>query len=224
LALTAGLAVGGGGLLAGCGSATKSSSTPAATSTGSFKTTSLTYQLSWIPDAEFAGSFAAKANGYYAGQGLNVSFLPGGPNVAVEPVVTQGKALIGSSNADITAAAVAAGAPLKIFGARYQINPFCIISGASKPISEPGQLYGKKVGVSPSNQTAWVTFVKLNKLDASKIDVIPVSFDPTPLAAGQVDAWLGFATNEPIQLELKGFKTHVMLRNHSGRSTTCAGW
>jgi len=173
--------------------------------------TSLTYQLSWVKDAEFAGSFLAEKLGYYKKHGLAVNLLAGGATVVPEPVVVSGKALIATSAADSCAEAINQGAPLKIIGVRYQKNPFCIISLAKKPIKTPQELYGKKLGVSAANESAWTTFVKVANIDVSKITVVPVQFDPTPLATGEVDAWMGFSTDEPGELAVKGVKTYLFL-------------
>src|SRR3954470_20450214 len=48
------------------------------------KTVSL--QLQWAPQAQFAGYFAADREGYYAAQGLKVNFIPGGPDVVPQQV------------------------------------------------------------------------------------------------------------------------------------------
>lgn len=172
----------------------------------------LAYQLGWITNTEFAGTYLAQKMGYYEKAGVKVTVLPGGAN-PVEPVVASGKALVGDSNADIVSAAVAQGAKLRIFGARYQLNPFCIISSAKKPIVHPKQLIGKKVGVNAYNLTAWNVFLKLNHIAASQVTTVNEGFTsgPTPLADGQVDAWMGFITNEPGVLTLAGFKNHTFL-------------
>ena len=168
-------------------------------------------QLPWIENVQGAGEYIALTKGFYAKQGLTVSILSGGPNVSIEPTVVSGKATVGISSADAVAQARLKGAPLKIIGAGYQKNPYCIISSASKPISSPQELVGKKIGVSASNLTPYNIMLKLNKVDPSKVTVVPVQFDPTPLAAGEVDAWLGYYTSEPITLKGKGFHTHVFL-------------
>jgi ABC-type nitrate/sulfonate/bicarbonate transport system substrate-binding protein len=172
---------------------------------------SMSYQLSWVKDAEFAGSFLAEKLGYYKKHGLAVNILAGGAAVTPEPVVVSGKALVASSAADSCAQAIAQGAPLKVIGVRYQKNPFCIVSLAKSPIKTPEALYGKKLGVSAANEVPWQTFVKVAKLDVSKITVVPVQFDPTPLATGEVDAWMGFITDEPGELEVKGVKVYSFL-------------
>src|SRR5438132_7743423 len=52
-------------------------------------------QLKWVPQAQFAGYYAAKALGYYRDETLDVTFLAGGPDVVPEDVVADGRAEIG---------------------------------------------------------------------------------------------------------------------------------
>jgi ABC-type nitrate/sulfonate/bicarbonate transport system substrate-binding protein len=219
-------------LLEACGSSSKSSSsatTTSATATSATSTASattaagatpttmssaaypLSFQLSWLNTVEFAGSYFAEKNGYYGSNGVAVKLLPGGPNVSVEPLIAQGTAFVGQSGIDQIAQAVNNGAALKIVAMLFQRNPFCVVSKASTPIKTPQDLLGKKIGVAAANQTAWNAFVKLNKLDASKIHNVPVQFDPTPVATGQVDGQVVFVDNEVIQLQLKGVQTATLL-------------
>lgn len=179
--------------------------------------TPISYQLGWITNTEFAGTYLAQAHGYFKSGGLNVSLLPGGSD-PVEPIVASGKALVGDSNADTVSAAVAAGADLKIIGARYQINPFCIISSAKSPIKDPKELIGKTVGVNTYNLTAWNVFLALNNIKSTQVHTVDegYSLGPTPLENGQVQAWMGFSTNEPGVLSLAGFKTYSFLMSSFG--------
>jgi NMT1/THI5 like len=57
----------------------------------------------------------------------------------------------------------------------------------------------------------WTAFVKAANLDVSKIKVVSVQFDPTPLTQGTVDGWFSFITNEPNELESQGFKVDTFL-------------
>ncbi len=57
--------------------------------------TKITLQLKWVTQAQFAGYYVAKAKGYYAAQGLDVSIKVGGPNIVPEQVVAGGQAQFG---------------------------------------------------------------------------------------------------------------------------------
>lgn len=216
-------------LLAACGSSSKSTSgaspTTAAAASGSATTAagakadygSVSIQLSWIKNDEFSGEFLADTRGYYKAEGFSgVNLLSGGPNVATEPVVASGKALAGLSSPDITSPAILKGAPLVIIGAQYQKSPFAIMSLAKKPINNPQEMIGKKIGVQSGNQSVWNSFLKANNIDPSKIHVVPVQFDPSPLAAGQVDGWFSYFTNEPNLLRAKGVDVVTFLFNDFG--------
>jgi len=174
--------------------------------------TPMSFQLGWLTNTEFAGSYLAQQDGLYKKQGLDVTILPG-EGVDVEGIVGAGKALVGDSNADTCSAAVAQGADLKIIGAKYQKNPFCIISSAKKPLKTPRDLVGKRVGVNAYNFTGWSTFLAVNGIDKSKVVTVNEGYTagPEALAEGRVDAWMGFITNEPTVLELSGFAVHTFL-------------
>ena len=212
----AGLAVFGAAsaLLAACGDDT----TPAASSSGAAKSFgALNYQLSWVKNVEFAGAYIADTKGYYTAAGFSsVNLMAGGPNVSQDAVVASGKALVGISSPDITAAAILKGADLVILGAQYQKNPFCIMSLAGSPINTPQEMIGKKIGVQATNEPVWNAFLKANGIDPSKITKVPAQFDPSPLVSKEVDGWFSFFTNEPNLLKTKGVDTAVMLLNDHG--------
>lgn len=172
---------------------------------------SASLQLDWIEDIEFAGSFVAKTNGYYAKNGLDVSLLAGGPSTSVEPIVVSGKALVGISGPDLTSAAIDNGAALTIIGAQMQKAPQAIMSLAKHPIKDPQAMIGKKIGVQAGNLLSFKAFLKLVGIPEAKVDIVPVQFDPSPLAAGTVDGWYAFITNEPFLLAAKGVATKTWL-------------
>jgi ABC-type nitrate/sulfonate/bicarbonate transport system substrate-binding protein len=223
------LGVAGPALLEACGSSAKKATTAttaaagSATTAGGSATTSAsvapgtygsaTMMLGWVPDVESGGEFLAASKGYYTQQGFSsVTLMPGGPNATPqETIVETGKALVAITSFDSCAAAVQKGFTLKVIGTEYQKNPFCIMSLASKPLSGPQDMIGKKIGVQSVNNSVWAAFLKANNIQLSQVTKVSVSFDPTPLAQGQVDGWFSFITNEPIELGLKGIKTKTFL-------------
>ena len=199
------LGMSGSSLLAGA----SSGAAAAATRTASLGSAAL--QLDWIEDIEFAGSYVAKTEGFYTKAGLDVSLIAGGPNTSVEPIVVSGKALVGVSGPDLTSAAIDNGAQLTIIGAQMQKAPQAIMSLAKHPINTPQGMIGKKIGVQAGNLLSFKAFLKLVKIPVSAVHIIPVQFDPSPLAAGTVDGWYAFITNEPFLLAAQGVKTKTWL-------------
>jgi ABC-type nitrate/sulfonate/bicarbonate transport system substrate-binding protein len=201
-------------LLAACGG---DNDKPAPGSSTSKSFGPLNYQLSWVKNVEFAGAYIADAKGYYTAAGFgSVNLMAGGPNVSQDAVVASGKALLGISSPDITAAAILKGADLVIVGAQYQKNPFAIMSLAGAPINTPADLIGKKIGVQATNEPVWNAFLKANSIDPGKVTKVPAQFDPSPLVSKEVDGWFSFFTNEPNLLKTKGVDTAIMLLNDHG--------
>ena len=217
------LGAGGSSLLAACGSSSKAASTttPTTAVSGSPSTSaapaslgSLAYQLSWIKNVEFAGQYFSDTKGYYTQNGFSsVNLLSGGPTVAQDAVVAAGKALVAISSPDITGPAIVKGSDTIIIAALFQKNPFAMMSLASKPIPNPQAMIGKKIGIQAGNTSVFDSFLKANGLSTSQMDIVPVQFDPSPLVAGDVDAWFSFITNEPNLLKAKGVNTVTWLLN-----------
>ena len=44
-------------------------------------------QMKWVTQAQFAGYYVAASKGYYKDEGLDVTILPGGPDIAPEQVI-----------------------------------------------------------------------------------------------------------------------------------------
>ncbi len=64
----------------------------AALATGAQAADDVTLQLKWVTQAQFAGYYVAAAKGFYEEEGLNVTILPGGPDVAPTQVIAGGGA------------------------------------------------------------------------------------------------------------------------------------
>ena len=64
---------------------------------------SVTLQLKWVTQAQFAGYYAAQEEGYFEDEGLDVTISPGGPDIVPEQVVLGGQAEFGINWLDNTA-------------------------------------------------------------------------------------------------------------------------
>lgn len=53
---------------------------------------SVTLQLKWVTQAQFAGYYVAKDKGFYAEEDLDVEINPGGPDIAPPQVIAGGGA------------------------------------------------------------------------------------------------------------------------------------
>jgi ABC-type nitrate/sulfonate/bicarbonate transport system substrate-binding protein len=200
---TAGLAglglAAGPTLLAACGGDTATG--------GSGGSTPVRVALGWIPNVEFAGFWIAQDRGYYAQEGLEVDFIPGGPN-APQPTAT-----LAAGGADIAIpvalqaflSAVNEGNDFVAVGTMFQNAPSALLSLARRPVRSAQDLVGTTVlgqqGVQPYVEAA----MKLADVPTD-YRFIPVGYEPSPLLEGQGDVYTCFATNQPIMLEQQGMK------------------
>lgn len=171
----------------------------------------IAYQLSWIKNFQFVGEYIADYKGYYKKVGLEVDLLAGGPGVIVDPMVISGKALVGQSGPDFMANTISKGANLKCIGASYQKNNNCVVSMATAPLRTPQDLVGKKIGVQTINLVIWHAFLRLNKIDAASVNLVPVQFDFSPLVSGEVDGFYGEANDDVVDLQSRGYAVHALL-------------
>ncbi|WP_420541640.1 ABC transporter substrate-binding protein [Rhodosalinus sediminis] len=183
---------------------------------GARAATPATLQLSWLHSVQFAGSYIAQARGYWAEEGLDVTLAPGGPNAPVEPPVVSGRALVGVSAADYTAAAVAQGAPFRIIGVAMQKNPFAVASLPENPVETPQDLPGKRIGMALANMPVLEALCTLNGVDIDRIEIVPTQYSAAPLLAGEVDCLLCWATDLPVAMAVQGVESVTMLMADHG--------
>lgn len=179
--------------------------------------TPLTMQAAWVNDAEFMGYFIAMDQGYYADEGLDLTYLSGGPDVIPESSIISGKADLALTTPDTTIKAIVdQGAPFKIIGAQYQKNPIGIVSLVESGINEPKDLIGKTLAVPPVNTITVEAMLKLNGIEKDQLRLVPYAYDPTPLIQGEIDASIDFTTNVPYTIEQAGKEATSFLLYDSG--------
>jgi len=173
----------------------------------------VTLQLNWYHEAEFVGYYVADAKGFYDKQGLDVAILEGGPPgpPAREQVLSEAATFAITSFAE-QRDMVAAGQPVVAVMAAFQIPPLVIFSLADSGIRGPADLAGRQVGTT----TDYWKNVLRETLTAAGVDPAAVTeVDVTPdqmqlLYDGTVDAWLGYAQDEPIRAEVAGYPVNTI--------------
>ena len=172
----------------------------------------LVMQAAWINDAEFSGYFLAIDKGYYPENGLELTYLSGGPDVIPESTIITGRADLALTTPDTTTRAIAEqGAKFKIIGAQYQKSPHGIVSLKKNPIETPADLIGKTVAVPPVNTMTMEALLKINGIARDQVNIVPYAYDPTPLVRGEIDASLDFTTNVPFTIGTLGEEAHSFL-------------
>ena len=165
----------------------------------------ITVALSWVPNVEYAGLWIAADRGYFRQEGLEMKYLPGGPNAPLAPVsVAAGRAELGYATWLPFLDAVQKGNDFVAIGATFPITPVGILSLPKKPIRTAKDINGSKILVpGPNERAAIEATLKLNKLPVAYTPV-PAGFSPEALLEGAGDGYVGYATNQVITFEKQG--------------------
>ena len=196
---TTGLAL--GGLLifaAACGTTPTPSPAP------------VTVQLSFTHQAEFAGFYAADQLGYYAAEGLQVSFLEGGPEVDYLAPVVKGEAQFGVAQPADLILARSAGNPLRSVAAIYRRSPVAFIALASTGITRPQDFVGKKIR---STKTLDLTLRAMTARVGVTPDQYETAYLPSDVAmfgTGEVPVWGAFVNVFGIDIQRAGYRVNYI--------------
>src|ERR1035437_844606 len=117
----------------------------ASASPKSAKLTKITLQLKWVPQAQFAGYYAASLMGFYKAQGLDVTLKNGGPNIIPETVVASGLAQFGVDWLPSLLAARDANTPLVNIAQVFARSGMTQLTWKSSGINTIAKMKGKKV-------------------------------------------------------------------------------
>lgn len=165
-------------------------------------------QLKWVPQAQFAGYFAAKAKGFYDAEGIDVEIKPGG--VGINPV----DALI-TKDADVAVAwtgnvlpAISKGEDLVNIGQGLQKTGITLVAKKSSGIEKPADIKGRKIGYwLGGNEVEPYAFIGKQGLDRNKdVTMVSQSFDMNQLLNDEIDVASAMRYNELELVYEAGYK------------------
>ncbi|MDF2644816.1 MAG: hypothetical protein K0Q73_621 [Paenibacillus sp.] len=192
-------------LATACASDKSATTTPAAsTEAGATKSPSaeplmkVKIQLKWVPQAQFAGIYAAKEKGFYKDEGIDVEIVPGGPDVIIEQQVVNGAVDIGVSSFDSLLVNRDNGLPLVSLAQVTQKSSYRLLSKKSTGIDAPAKMKDKKVGTwMGSQQFQVLAFMEKNGLDPKKdIQLVKQGFTMDQFFGDQLDVATATIYNE----------------------------
>jgi NitT/TauT family transport system substrate-binding protein len=107
----------------------------------------VTLQLKWVTQAQFAGYYVAQEKGFYAEEGLNVTILPGGPDIAPTQVIAGGGADVMVDWMPAALAAREKGLPLVNIAQPFASSGMMLTCLAETGITTPADFADKTLGV-----------------------------------------------------------------------------
>ena len=167
----------------------------------------LTLGLGYIPDIQFAPFYVAKERGYFREVGLDVEFKQGFDTNVLQLLGT-GALNFGVVGGDELLIARSQGVPIVYVGTWYQKYPVTVVALESANIRTVADLKGRTIGVPMRSGATYVGLRALLDsagLKESDVQIREVGFTQVQaLTQKQVDAIVGYANNEPVQLKSLG--------------------
>lgn len=168
-------------------------------------------RLKWICQAQFAGFYMAKSEGYYEEEGLDVTIDPAGPNISPIQSVISGANEFGIAGAEQIITAIDNGIPIVAVAVIYRETPEALTSKKTLNITKPIDLIGKTVGVVyGDDENLYRLFLKKNKIDSKSINEVPAITGVTQILTDKVDAKMAYEMNDSVLLEIEGQEVNVL--------------
>ena len=168
------------------------------------------FGTNWVAEAEHGGFYQALADGTYRKYGLDVTIVPGGPNVNNRILLPVGKIdFFMSANSLQTFDAVAHDIPTVAVAASFQKDPQVLI--AHPDVQKFEELKTRTLFVSKEGMASYFQWLKADYgFNESKVK--PYTFNPQPFLADKNSAMQGYVTSEPYAIETRAhFKPKVFL-------------
>ncbi len=171
----------------------------------------VTIQLKWVSQAQFAGYFVAKEKGFYKDVELDVTIKPGGPDVAPPQVIAGGGADVVVDWMPSALASREKGVPLVNISQTFKKSGLELTCRAETGIKKPADFKGKTIGIWYGGNEypflSWMSKLGL-KTDGSAdgIKIIKQGFNVDPILQKQADCVSTMTYNEYWQVIDGGYK------------------
>jgi len=170
----------------------------------------VSFGTNWVAEAEHGGFYQALADGTYRQYGLDVTIVPGGPQINNRILLPVGKIdFFMSANSLQSFDAVEQNVPTLAIAAMFQKDPQVLI--ARPDVKSFDELKRLTLFISKEGIASYFQWLKADH-GFSEARVKPYTFNPQPFLADKASAMQGYVTSEPYAIEKQtGIKPKVFL-------------
>jgi len=177
---------------------------------------SVTLQLKWVTQAQFAGYYVAQAKGYYKEAGLDVTIKPGGPDIAPEQVIAGGGADVIVDWMPAALASREKGNKLVNIAQPFKRSGMMLTCRKETGITKPEDFKGKTLGVwffgNEYPFLSWMSQLGIPTTGgADGVTVLKQGFNVDPLLQKQADCISTMTYNEYWQVIEAGVKSEDLV-------------
>ena len=161
-------------------------------------------QLQWVAQSQFAGYYAAVAEGFYEDEGLDVTILEGAVEIVPQQVVTSGGAEFGLAWVPKVLESREAGANLVNIAQVFQRSGTLEVSFVDTGIESVEDFRGMRIGTwgfgNEHELFAAMRAVDIDPNNLEDVTVVQQPFDMSLLLNGELDAAEAMTYNEYAQV------------------------
>lgn len=164
---------------------------------------SVTLQLKWRHQFQFAGYYAAVEKGYYRDAGLDVTLVEATPATNVIQEVIAGRAQFGVGTSDLLLARNQA--PVVALAVIFQHSPLILLARTDRA-GNLHELAGKTLMIEAHSEEL-VAYLRNEGIPPERLSILPHSQNISDLIEGKVTAMSAYSTTEPYLLRRAGVGT-----------------
>ena len=178
------------------------------------------FGTNWVAEPEHGGFYQALADGTYRQYGLDVTIVPGGPQINNRILLPVGKLdFFMSANLLQAFDAVAQKVPTISVAAMFQKDPQVLIAHPDIGVESIDDMRRLTVFIGKEGMAGYFQWLKAN-FGFTDAQVKPYTFNPQPFLANKNSAMEGYVTSEPYSIEKQGgFKPKIFLLADYGFDT-----
>jgi NitT/TauT family transport system substrate-binding protein len=180
----------------------------------------ITYGTNWVAEPEHGGFYQAAADGTYAKYGLDVTIVPGGPQIN-NRLLFAARKLDFYMGANMLQAfdAVERKIPTVVVASMFQKDPQVLLAHPGVGVEKFIDLKKLNILVSAEGVATYYQWLK-SEYGFRDEQVRPYTFNPQPFLANKGLAMQGYVTSEPFTVEKQGgFKPRIFLLADQGFDT-----
>ena len=172
----------------------------------------VSFGTNWVAEAEHGGFYQALIDGTYRKHGLDVTIVPGGPQVNNRILLPVGKLdFFMSANTLQSLDAVEQNIPTLAVAAMFQKEPQVLMAHPDQGIDKFEDLKKLTLFISREGLASYFQWLKAD-FGFSEEKVKPYTSNPQPFLADKRSAMQGYVTSEPYAIEKQAhFKPKVFL-------------
>jgi len=163
----------------------------------------VTLQLKWKHQFQFAGYYAAIEKGYYKDLGIQVNLVEAVEGFNSSHEVLNGKAEFGIGASDVLLL-TSKQKKAVILAAIFQHSPQILLASKHSGIEHVHDLVGKRIAMEP-HAADIIVYMKEEGVSLDKCIIDQHSFDTKKLLNGDIDAITAYSSDEPFILHEANF-------------------